>query len=246
MSTSRWPRIVMETGPSYAGVHAGDAVPFPPDWWLFISTPIRSDGLVLSLFTIANGSTNGPSWRYSASDARFQKLSYDGGRQHWVPFDEATLKFGDEKHYGAEWVFRFVDDGPAVTTVRRFGPHLCVNPRALGHEGYAAPEVTHTSTWTLVRPDGSLGDLVVTEQRDEPRAITWEERPRFVGPSLSFVPRNMRQLDRDLAKGIVARHLHEDRRRARRCASGARCDDRRVARRDRARDSRALPGRLGA
>lgn len=204
--TSRWPRILMETGTSQAGIHAGDAFSLEPDHWLFVSAPYSHRNTpVLSLHAAINGLTNGIAYRYSSVDERFDELSYAGGMQHWVPMTTSGLKLGDLGKHGVAWTLRFIDDGPAVTTVRRFGAHLCVNPRATW---YDAPRAT--SKWTLVRPDGTLGELEVSSSL-EPHVLAgdpplwFRECPRTVGPSLFVsMPPVMRTLDREIAKGITA------------------------------------------
>ncbi len=214
--TSRWPRILLETGTAQAGVQAGDVFSLAPDHWLFTSAPYsHRNKPVFSLHAMINGITNGIAYRYSSVDERFEEISYAGSMQHWVPMTTTPLALGDQAKHGVAWTLRFIDDGPAVTTVRRFGPHLCVNPCAM----WCDPPLAK-SKWTLVRADGTLGELEVIESLDDTfarraadatwsalkaGALSFQERPRTVGAGLFIgLPPVMRSLDREIAKGIAA------------------------------------------
>jgi hypothetical protein len=209
----------METGTPQAGLQAGDAFSLVPDHWHFVKAPWSfNDSPVLELTSTIGYMWTGHAFRYASAEERFEECRVVDGEHTWLPATRPALELGDvdsnprrsSSPHPIAWRLCFLEDGPAVTTVRRFGPHLCVNPFVT----WCSNDVA-SSTWTLVRSDGTLSaldvseDLAATRARADVRApldvtaFSFRERPRPTPAELSWKPAAMRTLDPEIAKGIA-------------------------------------------
>src|SRR5687767_6491879 len=132
-STSRWPRAVLESGPAQAGFQRGDALLMTPDEVLHLA-PLywtRTRLILVGQTHDSAGSSQVSCWRYSAAAHRFETIS--SWRGEWRHDESREIRVGFESTRAPErWIWKLVDDGPAVSALRHFGEHRCVNPRRLG------------------------------------------------------------------------------------------------------------------
>jgi hypothetical protein len=212
---SRWPHLVIEAGPSIAGVEVGDMLPIDVGaivslllhrWSPFPAmqpSPVSRPALYVR--AAGRADHNGPAWRVLEHPVRVERTETAMVPESWQVDEPSVTSVRGPRGVPAhisKWGVRFVVDGPPLGTVRTFGEHVACRPRLLGtvEEGTLA-----RSEW-LVAKGGAREVLLVDQTFDG--ALTWRTVPRQAGVNIEqlrrAVPHEPKVIDKEIAAGIVA------------------------------------------
>jgi hypothetical protein len=208
MRPRNWPHLLIEDGPSIAGLSPGDAIALVPRARTYVdAVPWDAGRYALFVWTSSYDVHAGKAWRVDA-DGTLQHVDHDaeGVDAPWRLADaaQAVMQRGP-------WRLRFVGDGPPLATSKRFAEHLAVH----AHHAHAFAGERARSEWILPADD-ARNILVVEEGHDG--ALSWFSEPRRIGVELealrlaaaadgrarSASALGERGLDREVAAGIVA------------------------------------------
>lgn len=223
---TRWPHLLLETGPPIAGVEPGDMLPvnmgdilylWPHEWRPFPLTPGQRSPVsrpAIEMRTSERADMSIPAWRIADDPPRVEHSETAARADSWIVEEPSQTGSGTMgvPLTMSKWGFRVALDGPALGTVRRFGEHIACRPRLAG----TTRDGTHAASEWLVAQGGARNLLVVEQSFDG--AMTWATTPRPMGVHVSLLRRAIPHgpheespfLDKELAAGI-AMQLHDRR-----------------------------------
>jgi hypothetical protein len=212
---SRWPHLLVESGPSIAGIEVGDMLPvdvgqvvylWAHKWSPFPSmAPSPVSRPALQVRVVDRPFVNSPAWRIVDEPPRVERSETAMVSDSWFVDEPSITSVRGPRGvpvHASKWGLRFVLDGPPLATVRTFGDYVACRPRLVGtvEEGTIA-----RSEW-IVASHRARNVLLVDQTFDG--ALTWRTEPRVAGVHVSLVryavPHEHKVLDKEIAAGVVA------------------------------------------